>query len=239
MPIQLGDYEAAARRAVKTYWATLKNQGAKGGDQGARSGVTGGRQMDGFADLVEGVLRESGLATTTIYREAKLELPGYFRPEKKWDFLVVHNRNLLAAIEFKSQAGPSYGNNFNNRSEEAVGVTHDFAVARREGMFGQKVIQPWVGWLMLLEDDEKSRSPVGLKQPHFPADRAFQDASYATRYEELFRRLQREKLVDGACLLLAPKGRNGTYTEPAADLALKTFLANLAGHLAGYQASVR
>jgi hypothetical protein len=239
MPIELGDYEAAARDAVRTYWSTRQDQGAGGRDQGARSAVTGGRQMNGFAELVENVLRRSGLQTVTIYRKAELELPGYFRPEKKWDFLVVHNKNLLAAIEFKSQAGPSYGNNFNNRSEEAVGVTHDFAVARREGMFGQRVIQPWVGWLMLLEKDKKSQSPVALKEPHFPADKAFQKASYAVRYEKLLRRLQREKLLDGACLLLAPRGQTGAYTEPATDLALKRFLANLAGHLAGYQASAR
>lgn len=45
----------------------------------------------------------------------------YFRPNKKWDLLVVDNNELVIAIEFKSQVGPSFGNNFNNRTEEAMG----------------------------------------------------------------------------------------------------------------------
>jgi hypothetical protein len=47
-------------------------------------------------------------------------LPGYFRPTKLWDVLVIHDKRLLAAIELKSQVGPSFGNNFNNRTEEAT-----------------------------------------------------------------------------------------------------------------------
>jgi hypothetical protein len=35
--------------------------------------------------------------------------------------VVVHQRNLIAAIELKSQVGPSFSNNFNNRIEEALG----------------------------------------------------------------------------------------------------------------------
>ncbi len=38
---------------------------------------------------------------------------------KKWDLLVVEGC-LIAAIEFKSQVG-SFGNNYNNRTEEALG----------------------------------------------------------------------------------------------------------------------
>jgi hypothetical protein len=43
-----------------------------------------------------------------------MELPGYFRPTKEWDLLVILDGNLLASIEFKSQIGPSFGNNYNN-----------------------------------------------------------------------------------------------------------------------------
>ena len=66
-----------------------------------------------------------------------LEVPGYYRPEKKWDLLVVVDDQLLVAIEFKSQVGPSFGNNFNNRTEEAIGNAEDVWTAYREGRFGK------------------------------------------------------------------------------------------------------
>ena len=63
--------------------------------------------------------------------KSKLELPGYYRAEKKWDLLVISKGHLVAAIEFKSQAGESIGNNVNNRSEEAIGMATDLWVAFR------------------------------------------------------------------------------------------------------------
>ncbi|MEE4605477.1 MAG: PaeR7I family type II restriction endonuclease, partial [Desulfobacteraceae bacterium] len=82
-------------------------------------------------------------------------MPGYFRPTKLWDLLVMNEGRLVAALEFKSQVGPSFGNNFNNRTEEALGTAHDLWTAYREGAFGEQT-RPFVGWLMLLEDAPKS-----------------------------------------------------------------------------------
>jgi hypothetical protein len=62
-------------------------------------------------------------------------LPGYFRPAKEWDLLVISKNNLIASIEIKSQVGPSFGNNFNNRVEEALGNACDIWTAYREGIF--------------------------------------------------------------------------------------------------------
>lgn len=42
---------------------------------------------------------------------------------------------MIAAVELKSQVGPSFGNNCNNRTEEAIGTAHDFWTAYREGAF--------------------------------------------------------------------------------------------------------
>jgi hypothetical protein len=39
-----------------------------------------------------------------------LSYGGWYRPEKKWDLLIVSDGKLLAGIEFKSQVG-SFGNN--------------------------------------------------------------------------------------------------------------------------------
>jgi len=68
-----------------------------------------------------------------------LELPGYYRSEKKWDLIALSGGELVAAMEFKSQVGPSFGNNFNNRCEEAIGSATDFWVAFREGRKPAKI----------------------------------------------------------------------------------------------------
>ena len=54
---------------------------------------------------------------------------------------------------------------FNNRSEEAIGTAHDLWTAYREGAFDHSP-RPWLGWLMLLQDCEKSRSTVDVDEPH-------------------------------------------------------------------------
>jgi hypothetical protein len=71
---------------------------------------------------------------------------------------VIHKGELIAAIELKSQVG-SFGSNFNNRTEEAIGTAHDFWTAYREETFGKQP-RPFVGWLMLVEDALESRCAV-------------------------------------------------------------------------------
>jgi len=198
--------------------------------------VTGGKQMDGFCVLIKHVLMINGLQDSHVLVDARLELPGYFRPTKKWDLLVVHNGVLLAAMEFKSQRGPSFGNNFNNRTEEAVGTGHDFATACREGVLGGKHPMPWLGWVMLLEDCQRSNAAVEVAEPHFRVFKEFRGASYTKRYELLLRKLVREKLYDRAAFITATaeSGATGDYKEPASDLTMRMFLANLGGHVAAY-----
>lgn len=209
-------------------------------DRGGRAAVTGGKQMDGFCDLIHWLLLANGMETAHIYVRSKLELPGYFRPTKQWDMLVVHGGNLVAGLEFKSQRGPSFGNNFNNRTEEALGNATDLWTAYREGAFGTNRPKPWLGWVMLLEDCEGSTQPVGVAEPHFPVFPDFKGTSYSQRYELLLRKLMLEKLYDGAAFLMSTgsDGARGNYSEPAADLSMKRLLAGLAGHVQTYLASI-
>ena len=75
--------------AVRHFWATRKRQlqaqGQLSGrkDQGSRGAVTGGAQMHGFVTLVRDLLVESGLPDAAVFQKHKIELPGYFRPEKQ------------------------------------------------------------------------------------------------------------------------------------------------------------
>jgi hypothetical protein len=221
------------RRAIKLFWATrgtqAKIQGSKTGlrDAGSRTAVTGGRQMDGFISLVRDYLCENGLPKTHVYCEKRIELPGWYRPEKKWDLLVVADGQLLAGIEFKSQVG-SFGNNYNNRTEEAIGSAIDIWAAYREGAFKPSA-RPWLGYMMLLEDAPKSTRPVRAQEPHFKVFPEFKSASYAMRYEILLTKLVRERLYDSACFLLsdARNGLNGSYKEPAVELNFEKFITAL------------
>lgn len=227
--------ERRLRRAIKHFWATRESQAQKQGsktgsrDAGGRTAVTGGRQMDGFVSLVRNYLCENGLPEAHVYCEKRIELPGWYRPEKQWDLLVIENGQFLAGIEFKSQVG-SFGNNFNNRTEEAIGSACDLWAAYREGAFKPSA-RPWLGYLMLLEDAPGSSSPVRAQEPHFKVFPEFKDASYAKRYEILLTKLVRERLYDSACFLLSDSknGLRGKYKEPAAELTFEKFMASLLG----------
>ena len=119
------DIEKRLRDAVQKYWnarAKNKEKQIEGGkiDAGTRGEVTGGAQMGAMEILVADILCDAGLDKPDVRTRTALELPGYYRAEKKWDLIVVSDSQLVTAMEFKSQVGPSFGDNFNNRSEEAI-----------------------------------------------------------------------------------------------------------------------
>lgn len=224
---------------MKAFWKKRKaarTKQIKSGkaDQGERAGVTSGKNMDGFVALVLDIVRANGLAHAQIHQKrALLTLPGYFRPTKLWDLLVIHKGELIAAIELKSQVGPSFGNNFNNRTEEAIGTAHDLWTAYREEAFGKQP-RPFVGWLMMVEDAPGSRSPIRDTSPHFPVFEEFKSASYLKRYDLLCQKLVQEQLYTTAALITAKRSAaaTGEFLELSAMTGLKTFVTSLAGHVA-------
>ncbi|MDQ5977100.1 MAG: hypothetical protein QG602_72 [Verrucomicrobiota bacterium] len=172
----------------------------------------------------------AGFKSGEILLNRGVELPGYFRAQKRWDIVVVRNGRLCAAVELKSQVG-SFGNNFNNRSEEAIGNSTDFWTAFREGALGRDT--PWLGYFFLLESAPKSTRPVGLKSSKFPAFPIFEGTSYARRYEILCERLVLERKYTKTALLLTPRGKSGAFAETNANLSFRGFLISLHAHLLG------
>jgi hypothetical protein len=239
MALDLVDYEKKARDAVKAFWgnreAARQKQIESGkADQGERAGVTAGKNMDGFLALVLDIIKANGLIHAEIHQNrAMLTLPGYFRPTKLWDLLVTYKGELIAAIELKSQVGPSFGNNFNNRTEEAIGTAHDLWTAFREEAFGKQP-RPFVGWLMMVEDAPKSRSPIRDSSPHFPVFKEFKGASYLRRYDLLCQRLVQEQLYTTAAVIAATRSAvdNGNFIDLSDMTSLKVFITSLAGHIA-------
>jgi len=234
------DLEKELRKSIKHFWATrnrqAKKQGVKTGrrDAGARSAVTGGHQMDGFIGLVRRLLRANGLPDAQVFCRNVVELPGWYRAEKQWDLLVVAEGQLLAGIEFKSQVG-SFGNNYNNRTEEAIGSATDIWAAYREGAFKPSA-RPWLGYMMLLEEAPGSTQPVKVREPHFKVFPEFVDASYEKRYKILLTKLMRERLYDSACFLLSDskRGREGYYREPDPELSFEKFVGSLLARVISY-----
>ena len=227
------DIDAKLEDAVQHFWTARQKQKQKnieGGriDSGSRGAVVGGSQMGAIETLISDILLESGLDKLHIKTRTALELPGYFRPEKKWDLLVIANGQLVAAIEFKSQVGPSFGNNFNNRTEEAIGSASDIWVAYREGRLGSGP-RPFLGYFFLLEDCPKVHKPVRNAEPYFKVDPLFNKASYQVRYEVLLRRMVKERMYDAACLTLSTNESPSAVSFPAEDLTFQRLVATLKG----------
>jgi type II restriction enzyme len=239
MPIEMPDFEVNVREAVRAFWgnrdAARRKQVESGkADQGERSSVTAGKNMDGFLAIVRQLVAANGLADAQVRVSRKLlTLPGYFRPTKIWDVVAIHEGRLVAALEFKSQVGPSFGNNFNNRAEEAIGTAHDLWVAFREGAFGESP-SPFVGWMIMLEDCDKSRSPVKDSCPNFALFPEFQGASYSERYNILCKRLVKEQLYTAAALLLSPRAgiETGECSALSEMTSVRTFFAGFAARVA-------
>jgi hypothetical protein len=239
MAIDLASYEQKARDAVKAFWGNrdaARRKKAEAGkiDQGERGAVTAGKNMDGFIALVLDLIEANGLTDAVVRRnKSTLTLPGYFRPTKLWDLLVLKEGRLVAALEFKSHVGPSFSNNFNNRTEEALGTSIDLWTAYREGAFGE-IPRPFVGWLLLVEDAPGSRTPVREASPNFPVFPEFKNASYIERYNILCKRLVQEQLYTTATVLASPREaiNTGHYSTISDMASLTTFVTSFAGHIA-------
>ncbi len=207
-------------------------------DAGTRGAVTGGKQMAALEGLVLDILVTAGIQELDIKTHTALELPGYYRSEKKWDLIVVSRGQLVAVVEFKSQVGPSFANNFNNRAEEAIGSATDLWLAYREGRFGAAPA-PFLGYFFLLEDCPRVHRAVRNQEPYFPVDPVFSGASYSLRYELFCRRLVLERLYHAACLALASRTSPHQITQPAEDLSFRRFAAALRGHAVTFPDAVR
>ncbi len=245
MAVNISALDRMMPSAVRHFWRArvraAKSQATRGSaDQGNRSGVTAGKNLDGFIDLVREIILDNGLAGAEVYtrKRGQLTIPGFYRPTKNWDLLVVSGGRLVAAVEFKSQVGPSFGNNFNNRVEEALGNATDLNTAFREGAFGQSP-KPFLGFFFVLEECPGSTTPVRFTSPHFAALPEFSQTSYAARYEILCRKLVQEQLYDAAALVLTKSEavKTGDSTV-ASDLSSpRRFAATLAGKIAAMAAS--
>lgn len=230
-------YDQRTSQAVRAFWrsrlSASEKQAATGkSDQGNRGAVTAGKTMDSFRDMIADVVRKNAPNRAIMHRNKSLVvLPGYFRATKQWDLLVTHEGRLLAAIELKSLCGPSFGNNANNRCEEALGSGYDFRKAQSESLFGHGAA-PFLGYFILVEDAVGSRSSVATPSPHFPADPAFDGASYQTRMKVMCERLLQHQVYHATAVMVAQASpTSGHYHDLSPRTSFRHLLTRLAAHL--------
>lgn len=224
------DYDAA----VRAFWAardlqTQKQIQSGTVDAGTRGSVTGGQHLVALQNLIAQQFSPLQRLGAEIRQSGIIPLPGFYRRAKNWDIVITLGETLVAAIECKSQSG-SFGNNFNNRTEEAIGNAVDLWRAYDAGLLG--TVRPWLGFVFVCEYAEGSTTPVRDQgTPLYRADPAFDDSSYTTRYQLLFERLVRERLYDAACLISTVKNE-GVHSEPAPEVSSRNLTAAIAGRVA-------
>jgi hypothetical protein len=222
--------------ALAELWRMRQAAREKSKEKSGRGEATSGRHMDPLSTLLVRFIRESGLEGAEFYMDRRAALPGYFRPIKTWDLAVVRDGALIMALELKSHIG-SYGNNFNNRVEEALGSAVDLGTALVEGVLrehvpnvaGTGVMKPFRGWLMVLPWEEATEKTTKVPfTPLFPLDPAFlaKDdrhlVSYADRYKLFVQRTVLKGHYDAAALILSRP-----HSEDYASYNLDVFLRGL------------
>lgn len=239
MPAGLPDYQDLVRAAVGAYWNVRQSQADRSRAQGVlntgtRAEVTGGRHLDDLHALLVRVFVDAGIPAH-LMDVKKRPIPGYFRRDKSWDVVVMVADRVVGIIELKSMVGEQPGQNYNNRTDEALGQAMDVWTAVERNIIDTP-LRPWLGYFMLLEDNDASNEPVKPRRPVWPADPLFDVSSYAMRYELFFDRMVKERLLDAACLVLARKS-DGEVRCPSDTLSFQSFAAAIHGRCLQFKAT--
>lgn len=221
--------------AIAGYWAAkVKQQKAaeavSSTAEGTAKAVRGGGHFNPVANLLARFFTDAGYPVESIAATgSKTILPGYFRPNKAWDLVVVHEEVLVAAIELKALGSPSYGNNYNNRIEEALGNSVDLDRANMSRLTGRE--KPWLGYFFLMEDTPASRMPRSPRQnPALPVAADWYELSHEDRFSVAGRRLMDEGLYDAVCYVASSPDEPGPR-EPDPMLDWRHFSAAIEARL--------
>lgn len=241
MALNLDGYENRVAEAVKSFWIVRD-----------REGVRSGKTLDAFVGLLKWIVHSHGLQDAIVLTGRKAQIPGFFRPTKSWDVLIMNHGTLIAAIELKSIAD-SFGKNANNRNEEALGSGVDIKEAFEEDAF-EGLTRLFTGYLILVEDCQETRASVQIQMKQFRAMEEFMlnpetredvyvrnaegefpaidGVSYINRFDILCRRLMQKNLYTAASVIKTPRSAiaDGEYSAVTRETSIKAFLASLASH---------
>ena len=235
----LPDYGDRVRVAVASYWDVRVSQAQRSREAGVvntglRAEVTGGRHLDALELLLIEVLVDAGVPARMMDVKRR-PIPGYFRRDKSWDIVVTIEGRVLAIIELKSIVGNNPGQNFNNRTDEALGQAMDVWTAVERGIIDSP-LRPWLGYFMLIEDNEAWNRVSAPRASVWPADPAFDRTSAADRTAIFFDRMVRERLLDAACVVMADRS-TGQVRYRQDNLAFQSFAAAMFGRCLQFKAT--
>lgn len=241
MANDLPDYTEKVEAAVASYWDVRKSQAKRSEESGAvntglRSEVTGGRHLDALELLIIDVLVDAGIPADMMEVKRR-PIPGYFRRDKSWDVVVTVEGRVLVIIELKSIVGSNPGQNFNNRTDEALGQALDVWTAVERGIIDSP-LRPWLGYFMLIEDNEAWNRVSSPRRAVWPSDPKFDQTSAADRAAIFFDRMVRERLLDASCVVLADRS-TGAIRFKQENLAFQSFAAALFGRCLQFRATNR
>ncbi|MBL3601803.1 MAG: restriction endonuclease [gamma proteobacterium endosymbiont of Lamellibrachia anaximandri] len=235
MPLNLEGYEARVSDAVKSFWNARETLG-----------VRSGKTLDAFVELLTWVIHSNGLPNAVVITGRQAQLPGFFRPSKSWDVVILNHGTLIAAIELKSIAD-SFGKNANNRNEEVLGSGIDIKEAFEENAF-EGITRLFTGYLILVEDCQETLTSVQIQMKYFRSMREFManpqsrddvyvkdnnglfpaidGVSYMKRFDILCRRLMQKNLYTAASVIQSPRTAiiDGKYSNVSRDTGIKAFL---------------
>lgn len=225
MPPTRADLELA----IGAYWALKDRQLAAAAAmqstaEGSAKAVRGGGHFEPVVKLIARFFTDAGYPVSSIHAKGHATvLPAYLRPTKNWDLVVVHRGALVAAIEVKALGGPSFGNNYNNRLEEAIGNSTDITAANAHALVGCE--KPWLAYFFVMEDHPDSRRIVRERASRsFPVEPIWKGRSYQTRYSLTGQRLLDAKMYDAVCYLVSSRSNPGPI-EPERSLDWQHFAA--------------
>uniref|UniRef100_C6E3B4 Type II site-specific deoxyribonuclease n=1 Tax=Geobacter sp. (strain M21) TaxID=443144 RepID=C6E3B4_GEOSM len=245
MSLEIESIRPKVEAAVRSFWAV----------RAGGNGVLGGKTLDAFAEIIKDVVKGSLENAMMCGRGCVAEIPGFYRPHKSWDLIVIDEGKLVAAIEFKSQIGP-IGNNFNNRTEEVLGSSLDLQTAIEENAFGLEA-NVFSGYIIVVEDSPKSRANPKIKMKYFPVMEGFlanedergrayfpnpdgsypqaKGISYIERYDLMCKRLMMKKLYTASAVITSEPGAglSGSYGHVSKETSIEAFLIKLAKHCEG------
>jgi hypothetical protein len=222
--------------AIAGYWATKETQRAaaeavSSTAEGTAKAVRGGGHFNPVANLLARFFTDAGYPTSSIAASGSGTIvPGYFRPNKAWDLVVIHREVLVAAIELKALGAPSYGKNFNNRVEEALGNSADLSRANLAQQTGPE--KPWLGYFFLMDDSDESRlSRISRENPSLPIAPEWRGLSHEERFSITGRRLIDEGFYDAVCYVTSSAQDPGPR-EPEPRLDWRHFSAAIEARIA-------
>jgi len=216
-------------RAVTWFWGSRASQSdGVNHSQGAaeRDAVVGGQHLNAIRDLIANELVRLGTPRSAIKTRGRLKnMPGYFRPTKNWDLAVVdENDQVIALFELKSMSS-SYGNNANNRTEEAIANSVELQYAVK---MGHVPVKPWLAYIFVIRDEAKSRKNSSRQSSAaYPTDTTFANTSYVDRMATVVQRLVTTGFYDAGWFVATtkpdPAMQEATWSSPLKDVSWESF----------------